>query len=835
MNAALLRTLLAGSFGNRWRAALAVVCIALGVALAGAVHTIHSSALDEIGRAARTLSGTADFEVRGPRNGFDDAHFTPIARIPGVLVASPVLEVEATLAERSETVRVLGIDAFRAVRLQAGFIAPSSGASVEASASRIDAESAYLTPLALANLGLKVGDAFALRAGSSVARFQVAGALPALDAGGAVAVMDIAAAQRAFGRVGTLSRIDIRLAPGADSTAVRRALAAILPPGVAVIAPDTVSRLSASLTRAYRVNLTALALVALATGAFLVFATMALQAARRRSEFALLRALGLERRGVAIFAAAEGAILGLAGALLGTVLGLAGADLMLRRVGYDLGAGFFASSGHAIAPDPVALAAIALLGIATAVGAALAVANSLARLEVAEGLRDRTADLPVAGIGVAIPLALLVIAALLALAPAVAGLPVAGYAAIALGLGAAVLLVAPLMRMLLGNAPRTDHPVAFLAIAQVRSLPGHLTATVAGIVVSVALAASMGVMVHSFRLSLDAWLAGVLGADLYVRSSPMGDSGYFPAADVARIAALPEVATVEALRYDRLLLGDPPSPVTVIARPLSTRTLAGFQAEPAQGPPAAGPIGVWVSTAATDLHGWKAGSDISLPIAGRDTKLHVVGTFRDYARTWGAVLMDQADYRRATNDDRANDLALRLREGVDATRASDAIRRILPDARLAFDDPGEIHRRSLLLFDRTFAVTWALEAVAALIALAGLTSSFAALAWSRRREFGVLRHLGLARRDVLRLLALEGATTGALGALIGLAAGAAVSAVLVHVVNRQSFHWDIELHWPWAALALLFAATVALCALGATLAGRAAVSREAVFAVKDDA
>lgn len=835
MNAALLRTLLAGSFGNRWRAALAVACIALGVALAGAVHTIHSSALDEIGRAARALSGTADLELRGPRNGFDDALYAPIALLPGVLVASPVLEVEATLAERAETIRVLGIDAFRAVRLQAGFIAPSSGASVEASAARLDATYAWLTPLALAKMGVKVGDEFALRAGSSVARFQVAGALPALDSAGAVAVVDIAAAQQAFGRVGSISRIDLRLAPGADSTAVRRALAAILPSGVAVITPDSVSRLSASLTRAYRVNLTALALVALATGAFLVFATMALQAARRRSEFALLRALGLERRGVALFVAAEGAILGLAGALLGTVLGLAGADLTLARFGYDLGAGFFEGAGQVIAPDPLALAGIALLGIATAVGAALAVANSLARLDVAEGLRDRTADLPVAGIGIAIPLALLAMAAALATLPAIAGLPIAGYAAIALGLGAAVLLVAPIMRALLGNAPRMEHPVAVLALAQVRSLPGHLTATVAGIVVSVALAASMGVMVHSFRLSLDAWLVGVLGADLYVRSSPQGDSGFFSSTDVARIAALPEVAAVESLRYDRLLLGEPPSPVTVIARPLSKRTLAGFQAEPADRLPDEGTIGVWISAAAVDLHGWKAGGEISLPLGGRDTRLRVVGTFRDYARTWGAVLIDLADYRRASGDDRANDLALRLRERISAASAADAVRRALPDARLAFDDPGEIHRRSLLLFDRTFAVTWALQAVAALIALAGLTSSFAALAWSRRREFGVLRHLGLARRDVLRLLAVEGATTGALGALIGLATGAAVSAVLVHVVNRQSFHWDIELHWPWEALAALFGATVVLCALGATLAGRAAVSREAVFAVKDDA
>src|SRR6202171_6677373 len=132
---------------------------------------------------------------------------------------------------------------------------------------------------------------------------------------------------------------------------------------------------------------------------------------------------------------------------------------------------------------------------------------------------------------------------------------------------------------------------------------------------------------------------------------------------------------------------------------------------------------------------------------------------------------------------------------------------------MLFEAAVELRRRSLAIFDRSFAVTYALEAIAIVIGLAGVTSSFAALAWSRRREFGVLRFLGLRRREVLRLLAVEGAATGALGALIGLVAGAAISLVLVHVVNRQSFHWRLEVHWPFAALAALIAALVALCAL----------------------
>jgi putative ABC transport system permease protein len=234
--------------------------------------------------------------------------------------------------------------------------------------------------------------------------------------------------------------------------------------------------------------------------------------------------------------------------------------------------------------------------------------------------------------------------------------------------------------------------------------------------------------------------------------------------------------------------------------------------------------------------GWRTGQEVRVPLAGKPVTFRIAGVVRDYSRTWGALLIDLADYRAATGDRLANDISITLARGADAKTVAEAIARVLaevPGAELR--DATYIHQRSLAIFDRTFAATYALEAAAILIALAGVTSSFAALAWSRRREFGVLRHLGLARGDVLRLLALEGGVAGVIGAALGLMAGAAVSVVLVHVVNRQSFHWGMAIHWPWLALALLAAAVVSLCALGAAAAGRAAVTREAVHAVKDDA
>jgi putative ABC transport system permease protein len=837
MNAALaLRLLRAAIAANALRGALTLACIALGVALGVAVHTIHASALAEIDRAARSLAGNAEIEIRGPRGGFDDAIFARIAARPEVASASPIVELDAALAAGG-SLRVLGIDPFRAIAMQPAFLAHTAATGAGGARRTLDARAAWLTPRAAARLSLSVGERLRLVAGSGVQELEVAGVLGGFEAGVEAAVIDIATAQLAFGRVGTLSRIELRLKPGVDEARWRSEVAPLLPAGVAIAGAASISDRAAAITRAYRVNLDALALVALGTGAFLVFSTLALQAARRRQELALLRALGVTRRGLVAMLAFEGGLLGVVGAALGTLLGLAASRVLLERAGADLGAGYFAGHAGAFAPDPWGLAGIAVIAVAMAMAGTLVVARSVARIPVAEALRDRAVDLPQdPKVSAWIAVGLFLAGVPLLFLPAAAGLPLAGYGAIALWLAAAVASVVPLCVALLARAkPRT--PVAALALAQVRHLPGHLAASVAGIVVSAALCVAMAIMVHSFRVSFEQWLRGVVGADLYVRTVEEGDTGFLTAEEQQRIAALPGVARVEPLRYERLLIGRGESPFTLVARPITPRVLDGFQAEPRAMPTArAGERFVWISEAARDLHGWKAGDRITLPIAGKPVDVVVAAIVRDYARTWGAALMPTGDYRALTGDTRAHDLALHLEPGADIGRVQAAIRGVLPDSTaLAMENAAGLLERSLAIFDRSFAITYALEAIAIAIGLAGVTSSFAALAWSRRREFGVLRFMGLTRREILRMLALEGAAAGALGASIGLASGVGISVVLVHVVNRQSFHWSLGMHWPLAALTAFIVALIALCAIAARVSGAFAVRHEAILAVKEDA
>jgi putative ABC transport system permease protein len=228
------------------------------------------------------------------------------------------------------------------------------------------------------------------------------------------------------------------------------------------------------------------------------------------------------------------------------------------------------------------------------------------------------------------------------------------------------------------------------------------------------------------------------------------------------------------------------------------------------------------------------GETIRLPLAERLEPFTVAGVWRDYARQQGAIVVERALYTRLTGDAWVNDAAVWLARDARAADIERALRALPGGDRVDVATPGELRAVSLRIFDRTFAVTYALEAVAVLIGLTGLSSAFGALVLRRRREFGVLRHLGLTRRQIGTMLATAGLLLAGVGAVVGIALGFVIALILIHVVNRQSFHWSMDLAIPWVGLAALAAALLALATVTAWLSGRAAMRDDVVRAVKDD-
>jgi putative ABC transport system permease protein len=250
-----------------------------------------------------------------------------------------------------------------------------------------------------------------------------------------------------------------------------------------------------------------------------------------------------------------------------------------------------------------------------------------------------------------------------------------------------------------------------------------------------------------------------------------------------------------------------------------------------------GRMAVWVSEPFALLYGVAPGDKLSLPLGGQLHSLFVAGVWRDYSRQFGALAMDGRDYQVLSGDTDRAEAAIDLRAGAQAAATIAALRQALPAdlaGRAEFARPGEIRAIALKIFDRSFAATYALEAIAILVGMAGVAATFSAQTLARTREFGMLRHIGVLRRQVLAMLALEGALLGGVGGVAGLALGTAMGQVLIRVVNPQSFHWTMDTRWPLTLFAALWLGLVLASALTAVLAGRSALSSDAVRAVRED-
>jgi putative ABC transport system permease protein len=846
-----------------WRQAAAVLAVALGVALAFAVHLINASALAEFETAVHAASGAPDFSVRSRNGPLPEDLYARLAQAPGVALASPVIDVDLALRGadgQPHAARLLGLDALVAPRISPGWLvqpeasrlqAPgasaAAGTSSRAPLSALDPDLVFVNPAARALLG--DADHVALQSAARWQTLAIGGRIAA--EGPPLLVIDIAGAQTHFDRLGTLSRLDVRLAPGARQEEVMAALGAGA--DVRAAAPDEAALRMARLSQSYRVNLSVLSLVALFTGGFLVFSVQSLAVAKRIPQLALLGVLGMDARQRRALVWTDSLAVGLAGALAGLALGTALAQAALRALGGDLGSGTLSDATPRLHWSATAALAYAALGLASAFAGGWWPARAAQAIAPAQSLKGLSS----AGGGGAparVGLGLIALAGALALLPPWQAIPWGAYAGVGVLLLGGISLVPQAVALLLRGLRGARDPVASLALARALDQRHTATAAVAGVVASLSLVVALSVMVTSFRDSLVTWLDQVLPADLYVRPPPAAAEGpSFLAPQVLAAAQGAGVARVRAERLGALTLAPEQPEATLIARDLppgaDTPELPWIVA-PAGAPPP-GLLPVYASEVLAALQRLHRGDVIELPLPPHPgatvppapVRAVVRGIWRDYARQQGALLMDRADWLRLTGDERTSGLALWLSEGsAPSDTAPSAVTARLQAAQagaglaapLEISSSRQLHDYSLRIFDRSFAVTRWLQGVALAIGLAGIAASFSAQVLARRREFGTLQHLGFTRRQVLTLVAAEGALWSAVGAVLGLALGLAVSVVLVKLVNPQSFHWTMQMSVPGIDLLGLGLSVVAAGALTAWASGHAAAGRDVVRAVKED-
>ena len=806
-----------------WQLGLAILGIALGVAVAVSIDLANSSALRAFRLSTEAVSGRATHQILGGPSGLSEDVYRRLRLELGVRKAAPIVEGDVTAAGRA--LHVLGIDPFADADFRPYLDAP--GGRRRDGLRRVGdlvgrASTALIADSTARSLGLEIGGEVAVEVAGVRRTLTIVGLLQPADAGSAraledLAVVDIATAQELFGAVGRLSRIDLIV----EDEALLRRIGEALPGGADLVGAGTQAGATARMILAFQWNLTALSLLALVVGMFLIYQTMTFSVVQRRPLIGSLRALGVTRAEVFALVMSEALVIGVVGTLAGLALGLGMAQGLLRLVTRTINDLYFVLSVRDVALDAVTLAKSLLLGLGVTALAALAPALEataapprlvMSRASLETGARRGTRRAGWLG---------LVVLAAGALVLAVPGGIVLGFAGLfVVMVGCALLTPAAavaLLRPVHGVAGKAFGILGRLATRGIVAALSRTSVAMAALTVAVAAAIGVGVMIASFREAVTTWLEGTLRADVYVSAPSLVGSRPDATLDpelVAHLAATPGVTHASTSRGVTVQSAGGPVQVVALAvdpaRPPRWRFREGSAA------------GVWegeaviVSEPYANRHGTRAGATVRLRTDRGEQGFRVAGVFYDYGSSAGVVVMSRRTYDRAWDDRRISGLALEAAPGVEVDALVAAVReRAGEGRRLVVRSNRALRETSLVIFDRTFAITGVLRTLSVAVAFVGMLAALMALQLERTREIGVLRTLGLTPRQVWGLVTAQNGIIGLLSGLLAVPSGLLLAAVLVFVINRRSFGWTMGLD-PSPGILLQ---GVALAVLAALLAG----------------
>ncbi|HLH42941.1 MAG TPA: ABC transporter permease [Bryobacteraceae bacterium] len=801
------------------RASLTVGAVALGVAAALAIELAGQAAAGSFRSSLETLAGRADFEVTA-NGGVRPETLTRLAELPYALKLHPRIEDYGVLADSERTVPLLGID------LVAGLNEADS-----ANPPRNFASDVWIGR----DLPYQPGDRFELLAGDS-SRWVTVGGLLGENSGDAV-VMDLAQAAR-FLRRETLDRILIETPPGGGSDVWESRLRSALPPETSLGREGAEADENRRLLAGFRWNLRILSYISLAVGGFLIYHTISVSVVRRRVEIGVVRALGASRSGVMLAFLGEAAAFGLLGAAAGIGLGRLLAEGAVHLVGATVRSLYVSSR-----PAPVELtwteAGLALaLGVAASVVSALLPAREASQVPPSEAMgrarREHEARLR-RGRQLGISAALALCAWIAARQDAIAGKPVFGYLAAALLLAASALALPAALWAFARLAAALAEPIFGVeALLASRALAASLRRTsvlAAALSTAVAMLTAVGIMVGSFRETVVLWMGDRVQADFYVRPAAPNGPDRFPTLSPeipAELHGLPDVAEVEQLRsypivYDSLpatLMG---AEATLVGNHGVLRFLSG--AKPSQIlSQLVGRDAAVVSEPFASKHHVHPGGSITLALSGGSRTFRVADIYYDYSGERGTIFLDRATLLKYLPDPSPSNIAVYLKPGVSIAQGRREIEASLAGRRVTVASNRSLREEGIRVFDRTFAITHALEAVAVLVAVMGVSGALLSLVIDRRSEFGLLRFMGTAGSQLRRIILLEAAFLGLIANAAGLVLGFFLSLILIFVINKQSFGWTIQFHWPIAllltALTIVYSATILAALYPARMAMR---------------
>jgi putative ABC transport system permease protein len=805
---------------------LAILGIALGVAIVVSVDLATGSARRAFELSSEAAFGRADYQIVPGPAGIPDTAYRRI-RLDLHITASPIVDAWGRIASGDVDLplHLLGVDPFAEAPFRPWVDATSIrgiGADIIARQGAL-----LLSPALAARLGVRPGDSVRVEINGQGTAAYIAGTIEprgelSRRALGDLALADISTAQELTGRPGRLDRVDVRLAGEVGERALT-ALRGALPAGASLVETGARTRATADMTRAFSLNLAAFAWITLVFGTLLIYDTMTFSIVQRRQLIGLLRAIGVSRREIARFLLAEAFTLGAAGTVLGIALGAALGSVLVGLVARTINDLYFRVSVAGVTLAPVSILKGLGLGLlATLLATLPPMREALTTQPRAVLVRTVLEERVRRGVGTAFRAGLLILAGGLVLLRAPGRSLALGFVSL-FAVVAAGALMAPgltivLMRVLRPLAKRGFGFIGNMAVGGVPATLSRTAPAISALVVAVSVGSAVGIMVGSFRHSVERWLDTSLQADLYVASPGTGSRGVGVVGKdwIERVRAAPGVEGLSTLRQTSIPFGD--NRLTVVAVDLFPRHRDFFTFLEGGG------AGTWRAFDAgavlvSESFAWRnrasAGDTIRLMTETGPQPFEVAGVFRDYASEFGVVFMDRGVYDRFWDDDAVSSLAVFLQPGANP----DSVAARLTTSSGAGPPPyvrsnRGLREATLEVFDRTFVITGVLRILALVVAFVGVLSSLMALQFERGRELGVLRAVGLTPGQLRVLVSSQTGLMGLAAGLLAAPLSLGLAWMLIHVVNRRSFGWTLELRAdaPGLGAAILIAVAAALLA-----------------------
>jgi len=813
---------------EKTRTILTIAGIAVGVAVVVAIQLANQSALRAFRESVDAIAGRANYQIVSESGRLDEDVLLRLQPLwaQGVRFA-PVIDVEGIVEPSQEPIRLLGVDLlsdlhFRDYRY-VKFVTTRSFAIFE--------HDSVILPAPFAREHhLDLGSPFTMNILGNRRTMIVRGILeargPATAFNGAIAICDVATAQSNFGLVGTLSRIDV-LAQGDVKIA--------LPPGIRIERPSRRNERVEKMLRAFRMNLFALAGVALLVGMFLVYNTVLISILRRRRDVGIAKTIGAAPRQIFFAFLGEGLLFGVIGSALGVALGDILARAILDMIGRTINSLYVTSQPEAVVltPDVIALgfAVGVILSLLSAIQPSIEAAQIRPTIMIRRtdpSPRRRGEGARRAGEGLAF-----VIAAVCAFVPPIGGIPIFGYVSV-LFVVAGFSLMSPEIVRMTSKLP-VEKIFGLVGKLAAGSLPASLRRTSiasAALSLAIGMMIAVAVMVGSFRVTVDIWVKQTIMSDLWLRPAKgltNADAALFPPAILDDLRNVPFIAGLDPVRGRDVILGD--SLVSVgsgdfrVASRLGTLPMITPRSSSEALRRAFATNGVFVSESFALKFKKKLGDVITLPTAHGTQTFPIAGIYRDYSNDRGVVVMDRSLYVRAFDDNAINTVVVFLKPGVDREWARAELERTLGPKYHAFAiSNASIRGEVMKIFDQTFLITYALLAIAIVVAVLGIINTLAALILERTRELALLRVSGMSSGELRTMILLESALLGVASTIAGVVMGYVLSWILIYVINKQSFGWTIAFHTPVmlivSSLAVTFAASVFAGIVPARVAAR---------------